>query len=100
MKNRQGKTAREKGGEEVKLIIEAEPKEIAALVLAVQERQEIKISSEKSTEADMKYLSQYLRSVLSQPVLAENQKQQLDSSTHIQNLDKESHYEEPGRELE
>ena len=43
---------REERGEEVKLIIEAEPKEIAALVLAVQERQEIKISSEKSTEAD------------------------------------------------
>lgn len=84
----------------MKLIIEAEPKEIAALVLAVKERQEVKISSEKSTEADKKHLSQYLRSVLAQPVLAENQKQQLDSSTHIQNSDKGSHSEEPGRELE
>ena len=38
------------GGEEMKLTIEAEPKEIAALVLEIQERQEIYVSSDEFAE--------------------------------------------------
>ena len=78
----------------MKLSIEAEPKEIAAFVVALQERQEIKmgltaVTCSPSTEADREKLAQTIRSVLfSQIASAENQEQQLDATTHTQNQGK------------
>lgn len=85
----------------MKIIFEGDPKEIAALVLAVQERRNGGVihveSAGKQTDAEKTELADSIRSVLlSQTVTAENQSPQSGSTERTQNQDAESHSPEPG----
>lgn len=82
----------------MEVIVRGEPKEIAALVLAVQERQGKMISIGRNmpaTEADRTQLADAIRSVLLETSLAGTQSQRPDSTEHTQKQGEEHRLREP-----
>ena len=82
----------------MEVIIKGKPKEIAALVLAVQERQGPMYTvafDGSSSMRDKEALANTIKSVLSDTSEAQSQPQQHDSTSHTESQDEEPHSQEP-----
>ncbi len=84
----------------MKVVFEGAPKEIAALVLAVQERRMIQVSSQPMNEKSRAELSNQIREVLlaqaKETVSEGTRSQQPDSTAHIHGQDEELRPQGPG----